>query len=390
MTQTTAGDRPRILLVDDSRLIRRAVTKVLAEDVEITEADDGETGWQMLQDDDGFEVVISDLSMPGLDGFGLIQRIRSAERPRLKSLPVIIITGAEDDEDTRREALQRGATDFVTKPFDPVELRARVSAHIRLSQATQRVTEISMALESQSVVDPLTHLANERHFLQRARRELSLAKRHGGELAAIRLGVDNLHALARTHGNETAARLLRSLGKLLAGEARAEDTVAHLGGGRFAILVPFGDRSGATTMAERLLGLVRGRPLEAGSRVLQITLSGGVACADVAQDSSIDAALAVAERRMQRAMKSGGDRLAIDDAQSVPPSASRAVGAVRPIPLDVERALQLIAAGQAQSLRPELPAMLRRLEPLLRLCDEQLELGWAAALDAIPPSTPSR
>jgi len=388
MTEPTAASRPRILLVDDSRLIRRAVIKVLADDVDITQAGDGDSAWQLLQDDDSYEVVISDLGMPRLDGFGLIQRIRSADSPRLRTVPVIVIAGAEDDEDTRKDALNHGASDFVTKPFDPVQLRARVSAHIRLHQATTRVSEISTALETQSSVDPLTRLANERHFLQRARQELSLAKRHGGEVAVIRLGVDHLHALARTHGNETAARLVRSLGKLLASEARAEDTVAHLGGGRFAIVVPFGNRSGATTMAERLLGRVRGQPLEAGSNSLGITLSGGVAAADVSQQVGIEATLALAGRRMQQAMQAGGDRLAVDDTGPLEPAAGPRPTA-GPAPPHLERALHLLATGQAETLRPHLPALLRRLVPLLRLCDQELDLGWGAALDAVtaPPDS---
>ena len=70
-------------------------------------------------------MVFSDLSMPKLDGFGLLERIRNSTETRIQNLPVIIITGAEDDEETKQLALSKGASDFISKPFESVQLRTR-------------------------------------------------------------------------------------------------------------------------------------------------------------------------------------------------------------------------------------------------------------------------
>ncbi|MDH5436916.1 MAG: response regulator, partial [Gammaproteobacteria bacterium] len=162
--ETSTEQLPHVLVVDDSRLMRVAVKKILKQDYRLSEAVDGETGWEALIKDDSIQVVISDLSMPNLDGFGLLEKIRTSADERIKNIPVIIITGAEDDDVTRTRALDCGASDFVTKPFDSVQLRARTRSHAQHDQTSRKLTEVSTALEENTSIDPLTGLANKRHF----------------------------------------------------------------------------------------------------------------------------------------------------------------------------------------------------------------------------------
>jgi len=118
---------PRIIVVDDSRVIRRAISKILGAEFDVIEAEDGESGWERLLEDESIQVVVADVEMPRLDGYSLICRIRAAEPPRIKNIPVIIITGAQDEE-TRQRAFACGATDFITKPIDRVQMLARARA----------------------------------------------------------------------------------------------------------------------------------------------------------------------------------------------------------------------------------------------------------------------
>ena len=97
MTETV-DNKPTILVVDDSRLMRVAARKILKNDFDILEAADGEQAWTSLQENSHIILVMSDLSMPNLDGLGLLKRIRESESEELKCLPVIIVTGAEDDD----------------------------------------------------------------------------------------------------------------------------------------------------------------------------------------------------------------------------------------------------------------------------------------------------
>jgi len=117
----------RLLIVDDSKVVRVTARKILRDHFETVEALDGEHAWEILTSEEPFSLVISDLTMPNLDGFGLLERIRHSHLPHISDLPVITITGANDSEIIKERATEAGATDFIGKPFDAVHLLARTT-----------------------------------------------------------------------------------------------------------------------------------------------------------------------------------------------------------------------------------------------------------------------
>lgn len=135
--------KPRVLVIDDSRVIRRMITKVLGSEFDTMEASDGAAGWSALAHDSHIDVVITDIQMPQLDGYGLICRIRAVEDPGLRDIPVVVITSAED-EITKERAYACGANDFILKPLDATQLLGCVRAHVdEYRQAS--VSQASMA-----------------------------------------------------------------------------------------------------------------------------------------------------------------------------------------------------------------------------------------------------
>lgn len=131
-TRGTPG-KPCILVVDDSPTIRAAVTKALENDFELVEASDGEKGWELLCANSDIKLVVTDLMMPEMDGFALIERIRGAKSENVAGLPIIVVTALEDPQ-AKVHALMAGANDFITKRTDTLELQARVIARYQLSQ----------------------------------------------------------------------------------------------------------------------------------------------------------------------------------------------------------------------------------------------------------------
>jgi CheY-like chemotaxis protein len=113
--------RPWVLVVDDSRVIRRTIMSVLRQTYNVLEAENGAAGWGMLRQNSRVELIISDIEMPELDGYGLICKIRAVEDPGLRELPIVVITSAEDDI-TRERAYACGANDFILKPFNANQL----------------------------------------------------------------------------------------------------------------------------------------------------------------------------------------------------------------------------------------------------------------------------
>jgi len=128
-TQQQGDDRPWVLIVDDSRVVRRTILNTLGTAFNVLEAGDGAAGWRMLRQNSRIDVVISDIQMPEMDGYSLICKVRAVEDPALREVPIIVITSAEDDI-TRERAYACGANDFILKPFHADQLISCVSNQI--------------------------------------------------------------------------------------------------------------------------------------------------------------------------------------------------------------------------------------------------------------------
>ncbi len=121
MTKPQGDDKPWVLIVDDSRVVRRTILNTLGPSFNVLEAGDGAAGWRMLRQNSRIDVVISDIQMPEMDGYNLICKVRAVEDPALREIPIIVITSAEDDI-TRERAYACGANDFILKPFHADQL----------------------------------------------------------------------------------------------------------------------------------------------------------------------------------------------------------------------------------------------------------------------------
>jgi two-component system cell cycle response regulator len=134
MTMTTSMGkpiRPRILIADDSRAVRAVLLKRIERKFDFREAVDGEQAWEVLLEDDGIRAVISDLTMPRLDGYGLLRRIRGSELARIRELPVVVVSGSDQAEE-RERAKAAGANDLITKGIDSAQLLSRLDILTRL------------------------------------------------------------------------------------------------------------------------------------------------------------------------------------------------------------------------------------------------------------------
>jgi len=137
VTAASGQGKPTVLVVDDSRVVRHAINKILSPEFSIVEAGDGMDGWRSAQKTPGVGLVISDIQMPELDGYGMICKIRAADNPGLREVPIIVITGAED-ETTRERAYACGANDFIQKPFNANQLLDSVRMHFAHDQTRDR------------------------------------------------------------------------------------------------------------------------------------------------------------------------------------------------------------------------------------------------------------
>jgi two-component system cell cycle response regulator len=267
--------KARILVVDDSKLMRKAALKMLGDEFDVVTADDGIDAWALLEQDASIRVVFTDLNMPRLDGYELLKRVRGAEDPGVQGLPVIVVTGAENDEAARMQALDTGATDFITKPFTTSDLVARARAHA----THQRVTR---ELQAQSMVDNLTGLANKAGLLDRLQQDIAYARRHNQPLSLVRLEIEDFRRFFLYYGRELADALVLQVARLVRARIRKEDTAARIGLGGFALSLPGGQAEGIAGMIERLRAEISAHsPRDEDGNVIEVALRTAVLAPDL-------------------------------------------------------------------------------------------------------------
>jgi diguanylate cyclase (GGDEF)-like protein len=268
-----------VLLIDDSATLRGHIRKVLEQSAEFTrfvEAEDGLQGFKALVEHKP-DLVVCDLVMPGFDGMKFLSL--RATRPELLQVPVIMLT-AETDTARKVDVLDRGAADYVTKPFNDKELLARVRVHHRVKTLQDELRSANSRLESLAVTDGLTGLFNRRHFDSLLLTEVRRTLRYKTPVAVVLIDVDKFKDVNDTYGHPMGDEVLRNLSKTLVSGIRATDYAARYGGEELALILPLTDLKGALELAERLRQQISETTHTLGETSLKKTASFGVAAFD--------------------------------------------------------------------------------------------------------------
>lgn len=298
---------PTILLVDDSEsargLMRRAIEQAQL-GVQILEAADGAAALPLALSGE-VDVVVSDIVMPNLDGIGLLRAIRAQKDA--EALPVVLIT-SQVDHSSREMSFDAGANDYLTRPFAPAELVSRVQVQLRLKVLQQELRRASERHRRLGTHDELTELANRRHLLDLCRRELARSRRHKFSMTIIVLDIDGFRQVNRRVGHLVGDAIISELAALLTRELRIPDSVARLGGGKFAALLPQTTGEQAVVVCNRMLEAVRGHGFpnhaEGG-----LTVCIGFACYPGGNLESVDELFNAAEAALDQAKGLGPNRV---------------------------------------------------------------------------------
>jgi len=389
-------NKPVLLVVDDSRLMRVAARKILKGEFDILEASDGEEAWDVLQASPHVSLVMSDLSMPNLDGLGLLERIRTSESAEVQNLPVIIVTGAEDDDGSKTTALAAGASDFITKPFESVQLLARAKTHAK-QQRTQQALQESEAskdkLEAESNIDPLTGLENQRAFTNHVVGDLSYAARHHTELALILVQIEKYKVMFLRKGKKTAEEILQQTAQLLSRERRREDKVARTGMDTFALLLPSANAPGARRVGEQLHQNLQSHDFDIDGESVSVRASMAVSFVPTGSQISADTLMTDASEILKKAIASGGGCIQFDEGCS-PETAADEVTTEQSGPVtvpvasppvasstEVEQALQALA--HQRQTGQDAATLVRAVLPLLHAWSVENDGICATQLEAI-------
>jgi diguanylate cyclase (GGDEF)-like protein len=218
-----------------------------------------------------YDLILLDLQMPGMDGFQVLEGLKEIELDGY--LPVIVITAQPGH---KLRALQAGAKDFISKPFEMAEVLVRVHnmLEVRLLHKAARIN--GKLLESMALKDPLTGLANRRQLTDRMSMAIVHARRNKSTMAVVYLDLDGFKQINDTLGHGAGDTLLKMVAERLVATVREEDTVARLGGDEFMIVLWL---SGADEAAKVTLKLIKAvsQTYDIEGHTVSVTTSAGVA-----------------------------------------------------------------------------------------------------------------
>jgi two-component system cell cycle response regulator len=357
------ASRQRVLIVDDSRMVRATIAKLIRNTFDVREEPDGEAGWTAIESDRAIVAVISDLSMPKLDGFGLLERIRSSTVPRIRDVPVIMISGNEDDT-TKGKARKAGANDFITKSTDGVEILARIDNLMRLVQAKHDLEASRQALKldgANELWDPLTGTFTRDYLLTEGAKHFEHAQRHGSALSIISFRIENFLEITQRMGPDLGGQLLARIAKMVQSTLRAEDSIGRAEDTLFSIVTPSTAASQALIFARRLRDQLDNARVRHQDQLIKIRAAIGIASLGHDTASSIEELMILALQRLDRASRSSGSKQldAKDDISvTIPPV----------IPSDIERAVQTLENASVDRTAE----ILKRLQPFLQAAYKRL------------------
>jgi diguanylate cyclase (GGDEF)-like protein len=296
------------LVVDDSAVYRKLIGDHLRGwGFGVTLAESGSEAWKILQQPDSPKLVLLDWVLPDLDGLEICQRIRKAGSSG-PYVYVILLTSNEGRQNML-DAMQAGADNFLVKPFDELELRARLLVGKRILDLQEELVSAREAMRHAATHDSLTGLMNRGEILTLLERELERARRHRTPVGVILSDVDHFKTVNDTLGHLFGDEALREIGRRLRSQLRIYDGVGRYGGEEFLMVLPNCDLPHVILRANELREIVANTPVISSGEERLITMSMGVAVSSCEGKTEVEALLSQADAGLYAAKKNGRNRI---------------------------------------------------------------------------------
>lgn len=319
MTEENAAlidfDRPgsachRVLVAEDDAMFRKILQSWLTHwGYEVTMAEDGARAWDILEKAVRPQVLIFDWMMPAVNGLELCARVR--ERNQIPYQYILLATAKDAKQDLVR-GLEAGADDYLTKPFDRSELRARLRACNRILTLQDDQMRAHEQLRFQATHDALTGIFNRGEILEMLRRELERGARAMTTTGILMLDIDHFKAINDNFGHLTGDAVLREVSDRISKAVRSYDSVGRYGGEEFVVVLPDCSREQVDQGAERVRAAVDSGPIQVSGEQMFVTVSIGAAVTThgAISDNEI---LTAADTALYRAKQIGRNRTVVSD-----------------------------------------------------------------------------
>lgn len=304
-----------LLIIDDSLSVREELVEILTAEGEFNvflQAQDGASGLRILSDPgQSVDVVCCDLNMPLMDGYQFLRMARA--NPGLMSIPIVMVT-SESEESEVLKAFELGANDFISKPFVPSILRARLKNMLHIKHLQDLLKAQRGMMEEMATKDALTGIANQRSFWLSLEDEFNRSRRYGEAMSLLMADLDHFKLVNDTHGHPFGDAVLRQTAAIMLEVMRKVDIVARYGGEEFAVIMPHTDLEGAVKAGERVRAAVQACTFEGPGSAARITVSIGVTSLTEGMDVDTHGLVKLADEALYRAKVGGRNRVEKSDA----------------------------------------------------------------------------
>ncbi len=296
----------RILIAEDDATSRRMLSGVLRKwGYAVTVTGDGAQAWEALQQPDAPRLAIIDGMMPELDGIEVCRRVRAIET---RDPPYIIMLTSMGKHEDIVAGLDAGANDYVSKPHNNAELRARVGVGQRMLELQAEANTARDALAHEAMHDPLTGIFNRRAIMEMLRKELARAAREHQPLSIGMCDIDHFKRVNDTYGHQTGDDVLCGFVQRIQDRLRSYDHLGRVGGEEFLVLAPHASGAPQAGLFQRLCEDISDGDIQTRSGNVAITVSIGIA--EGAGENAMDAMLAAADSALYDAKDNGRNRTA--------------------------------------------------------------------------------
>lgn len=355
-------EKPEVLVVDDSKVIRLAAKKMLGSEYTIHLAEDGLVGWELLQQNHSVSVVFTDLSMPNLNGMELLNNIRGSSNDHIANLPVIIMTGHDDSDSVKQDVFDAGATDFITKPFESIDLLSRAKAFARLSR---KVVE----LEKKTGHDKLTGLFNANSLEEQGAKAFSFSSRHKLFISTVYFEIKDFQDFFLNYGKNVAQQIIVTVGQRLQEVMREEDIAARIGVAKYALVLPMTNKQKTEIVINRVRESINKLVFDTGKEKIRVNFVAGYTAPDLSGDGEFNDMLEQTEDALQRAINSSTEQVVCFDDEIEVDEPSVVI-----TEQDIEQAFAHILEGNFYQIPEQhLAAVSERLSPFMQYVENQEE-----------------
>jgi two-component system, cell cycle response regulator len=273
-------------------------------------ARDGREAWDILQKPDAPQMLILDWMMPGMDGVELCRRVRAAAR---EPYTYILLLTARSESQDLVDGIEAGADDYLTKPFNSHELRARLRAGIRILELQRQLVLTREALREQATHDGLTGLLNRSSILALLERELSRSQREAQPLSLLVVDLDRFKEINDNHGHLAGDAVLQQTAAQMKSSIRGYDALGRYGGEEFLVVLPGCSGEDAVVHAERIRKGVAGMTALSDSLQLSVTCSIGVSFRSTPGTGDARALVREADEALYLAKNRGRNRVELSE-----------------------------------------------------------------------------